>query len=51
MAQHQVRRLAVLNHAHRLVGIMALADLGCAASDAVASALEAITEPTDEARR
>jgi CBS-domain-containing membrane protein len=51
MADHQVRRLPVLNHNKRLVGIVSLADLGRRETHAAATALEGISEPTDQPRR
>jgi CBS domain-containing protein len=51
MAEHQVRRLPVLNRDNRLVGIVALADLGNARTNAAATALQGISEPTDQPRR
>ena len=51
MAEHQVRRLPVLNRHKRLVGIVALADLGLNAENAANVALEGISEPTDQPRR
>ena len=51
MAQHQVRRLPVLNRDKRLVGVVALADLGRDEPDAAQSALEGLSEPTRQARR
>jgi CBS domain-containing protein len=51
MAEHQVRRLPVLNRNKRLVGVVALADLGRSGTDAVKRALKGISEPTDQPRR
>ncbi|MGK9169577.1 CBS domain-containing protein [Inquilinus limosus] len=51
MAQHQVRRLPVLNRNKRLVGVIALADLGRSEEEAAESALKGISEPTDKERR
>lgn len=51
MADHQVRRLPVLNRKKRLVGIVALADLGRKESKAGKEALEGISERTDQPRR
>ena len=51
MAEHQVRRLPVLNQDKRLVGVVALADLGRKASKAAETALEGISEPTDKEQR
>jgi CBS domain-containing protein len=51
MAEHQVRRLPVLNRDKRLVGMVALADLGRADPDAAMTALEGVSEPTEQPRR
>ena len=55
MAEHQVRRLPVLNRNKRLVGVVALADLGRSdsrsGSAAAKKALGGISEPTDQPRR
>jgi CBS domain-containing protein len=51
MAEHQVRRLPVLNRNKRLVGVVALADLGRSGTDAVKKAIAGISEPTDQPRR
>lgn len=51
MAEHQVRRLPVLNREKRLVGVVALADLACAHVDAEKIALEGVSEPSDQPRR
>jgi CBS domain-containing protein len=51
MAKHQVRRLPVLNRDKRLVGLIALADLGLSQEESASSALKGISEPTDKARR
>jgi CBS domain-containing protein len=51
MAKHQVRRLPVLNRDKRLVGVVALADLGRSAEGAAQNALKGISEPTDKERR
>ncbi|WP_119462048.1 CBS domain-containing protein [Rhodospirillaceae bacterium SYSU D60014] len=54
MAEHQIRRLPVLNHDKRLVGVIALADLGRASPDGpdpANKALKGISEPTDVPRR
>jgi CBS domain-containing protein len=51
MGEHQVRRLPVLNKDKRLVGVVALADLGRSGDRAAQSALKGISEPTDEPRR
>ena len=51
MADHQVRRLPVLNRQKRLVGVVALADLGRSQAGAGQSALKGISQPTDKERR
>jgi CBS domain-containing protein len=51
MAEHQVRRLPVLNHDKRLVGVVAIADLGRSGTEAVKKAIAGISEPTDQPRR
>jgi CBS domain-containing protein len=51
MAEHQVRRLPVLNRDKRLVGVLALADLGRDAAEAGKTALEGISEATEQPRR
>ena len=51
MAEHQVRRLPVLNRDKRLVGIVALADLAHTGEECEKIALEGVSEPTDEPRR
>lgn len=51
MAEHQVRRLPVLNRKKRLVGVVALADLGRTDSDAASMALEGVSEPSFQPRR
>ena len=51
MAEHQIRRLPVVNREKRLVGIVALADLARHRVDAEKTALEGISEPSQEARR
>jgi CBS domain-containing protein len=51
MAEHQVRRLPVVNQDRRLVGVVALADLGRNGEDAAKGALRGISEPTDDSRR
>jgi CBS-domain-containing membrane protein len=50
-AQHQVRRLPVLNRDKRLVGVVALADLGRSEQEPAKEALKGISEPTDKERR
>ena len=51
MAEQQVRRLPVLNRDKRLVGVVALADLGRESTDAGKTALKGISEATDQPRR
>jgi CBS domain-containing protein len=51
MAEHQVRRLPVLNRKKRFVGIVALADLGRTGEESAKIALQGISEPTDQPRR
>jgi len=51
MAKHQVRRLLVLNRDKRLVGVVALADLGRCEVGAARDALQGISEATDQERR
>ena len=51
MAEHQVKRLPVLNREKRLVGIVALSDLGRADGDCAQMALEGICEETGQTRR
>jgi CBS domain-containing protein len=51
MAEHQVRRLPVLNRNKRLVGVISMADLSHCEPHVVKSALEGISEPSGSARR
>jgi CBS domain-containing protein len=51
MASHQVRRLPVLNRNKRLVGVIALADLGRPQEEAAEGALKDISAPTTNERR
>ncbi|MCA6106525.1 CBS domain-containing protein [Bradyrhizobium cenepequi] len=51
MAKHQVRRLPVLNRDKRMVGVIALADLGRSKGGAAQDALQGISEMTDKERR
>jgi CBS domain-containing protein len=51
MAQHQVRRLPVLNRDKRLVGIVALADIGRSHGTAAQGALKGVSEPTGKQKR
>jgi len=51
MAEHQVKRLPVLNRDKRLVGIVALSDLGRCHGEAAQTAVEGISEETGHPRR
>jgi CBS domain-containing protein len=51
MAEHQVRRLPVLDRDDHLVGMLALADLGRLVGEAGKNALEGISQPNDKPRR
>lgn len=51
MAAHQVRRLPVVDRGKRLVGVVALADLGRFEETAAKGALKGISEPTGKERR
>jgi CBS domain-containing protein len=51
MAEHQVKRLPVLNKDKRLVGIVALSDIERADGDCGQTALEGICEETGQTRR
>jgi len=51
MADHQVRRLPVLNHDKRMVGIVSLADLAHTGEEAEKIALEGVSEPSMASRR
>ncbi|WP_235983526.1 CBS domain-containing protein [Bradyrhizobium australiense] len=51
MAKHQVRSLPVLNRDRRLVGVIALADLGRSDDEAAQGALKAISQPSAKQRR
>jgi len=51
MAEHQVRRLPVLNRDKRLVGIVALADLARNDDDSTTTAVRGISAPTEVSRR
>jgi len=51
MAEHQVRRLPVLDHENRLVGVVALADLARSGTEAVDQAVAGVSEPADQPRR
>jgi CBS domain-containing protein len=49
MREHEIRRLPVVDHGRRLVGIVALADLATRGDEPVAmSALEAVSKPRAE---
>lgn len=43
--------LPVLNRDKRLVGMLAIADLGRSGADAAQKAVEGVSEPTDDPRR
>ena len=52
MAEHQVRRLPVMNRDGRLVGIVAIADIArSGAREAEELALEGVSQPTGRPRR
>jgi CBS-domain-containing membrane protein len=51
MGDAQVRRLPVVDRNKRLVGFVALADLGRSEDAAAQGALKGISEPTDQGRR
>src|SRR5262249_2715424 len=51
MAEHQIRRLPVVNRQKRLVGMIALADLSQAQSDTAMLALKGISRPSVESRQ
>jgi CBS domain-containing protein len=51
MAEHQVRRLPVLNHEKRLIGIVSLGDIALTGEECEKTALEGVSEPTSEPRR
>ena len=52
MAEHQIRRVPVLNRDKRLVGIVSLADLArTGEEDCEAMALEGVSEPSNEPRK
>jgi CBS domain-containing protein len=50
MAEHQIRRLPVLNRNKRLVGMVTLADLSRCAPDTAKAAFQGVSKATDEAR-
>ncbi|MBF0374268.1 MAG: CBS domain-containing protein [Alphaproteobacteria bacterium] len=51
MAEHQVRRLPVLNRDKRLVGIVAVADLARAGDEAAGEVIEDVSQDTGEPRK
>jgi CBS domain-containing protein len=51
MAKYQVRRLPVVDRSKRLVGFVALADIGRSEDRAAQGALKGISEPTNKDRR
>lgn len=53
MGEKQIRRLAVLNHDKRLVGVISLGDISGRARDqeAAENALEGISHPTGQSRQ
>ncbi|MBF0305793.1 MAG: CBS domain-containing protein [Alphaproteobacteria bacterium] len=51
MAEHQVRRLPVLNRDKRLVGIVAIADLARAGDEAAGEVIEEVSQETGEPRK
>jgi CBS domain-containing protein len=51
MADHQVRRLPVLNRNKRLVGMISLADISRCDPHIVKTALEGISQPSGSSRR
>jgi CBS domain-containing protein len=52
MAEHQVRRLPVLNRAQQLVGIIAIADIARSGDkEAEEEAIEGVSQPSDQPRR
>jgi CBS domain-containing protein len=52
MAEHQVRRLPVLNRNQQLVGIIAIADIARTGDkEAEDTAIEGVSQPSDEPRR
>jgi len=50
MAEHQVRRLPILNRDKRLVGIVSLADFARSGTDAMKAALSGVSQPSDQPR-
>jgi CBS domain-containing protein len=51
MAEHQVRRLPVLNHDKRLTGIVSLGDIAQTGEECERIAIEGVSEPNSEPRR
>jgi CBS domain-containing protein len=51
MAENQVRRLPILNRDKRLTGIVSLADIAQTGEECEKTALEGVSEPSNEARR
>ena len=51
MAEHQVRRIPVLNREKRLVGMLSLADLGMSGAAEAKRALQGVSQPTDAPRQ
>lgn len=50
MAEKQIRRLAVLNHDKRLVGVVSLGDIAEHVHDEAAEVLEEVSRPTGKPR-
>ena len=48
MPRREVRRLPILDRGHRLVGIVALADLARPAPEPATEALEGVSQPPEE---
>jgi CBS domain-containing protein len=51
MAEHQVRRLPILNRDKRLTGIVSLADIAQTGDECERIAIEGVSEPSGEARK
>jgi CBS domain-containing protein len=51
MAEHQVRRLPILNRDKRLTGIVSLADIAQTGDECERIAIEGVSEPSSEARK
>jgi CBS domain-containing protein len=51
MAEHQVRRLPILNRDKRLTGIVSLGDIAQTGEECEKTALEGVSEPSSEARK